>query len=114
MFAIYEETHQHSSVTSRLGGSAHLQRLPVGPLGRIVGRVAGVEAGEGREGVDSRAAGAGEGPHEAGDAAQGGGGVGRQGGVRQQLRHQVPGLVDHRQVHAIAANRPLQRTTVHR
>ena len=89
----------------------HFQRLPVGPLSRVVDRVAGVEAGEGREGVDPRAAGPGEGPHEAGDAAQRGGGVGRQGGVRQQLRHQVPGLVDDRQVHAVATHGPLRRTT---
>jgi len=94
----------------RKSHSAHLQRLPVGPLGLGDGLIAGVEAGEGREGVDPRAAGAREGPHQAGDAAQRGGGMGRQGGVRQQLRHQVPGLVDHRQVHAVAAHRPLQRT----
>lgn len=87
--------------------SSHLDAFPLAPLGGVFHLVAGVEAGEGREGVDPGAAGAREGAHEAGDAAQGGDALGRQRRVHQQLRHQVPGLVDDREVHAVAGRRPL-------
>ena len=89
---------------------AHLEGLPVGPVGGVVHLGAGVEPGEGGEGVDPGPAGAGEGAHQAADAAQGRNGGRRQRRVHQQLRHQVPGPVDDRQVHAIPAHRTLTHT----
>lgn len=89
----------------------YLDAFPLAPLPRVLHLVAGVEAREGGEGVDPGAARAREGPHEAGDAAQGGDGLRGQRRVRQQVGHHVPGLVDDRQVDAVAAHSALRRVT---
>lgn len=87
----------------------HLHGFSLASLHRVLHLVAGVEAGEGGEGVDPGAARARKRPHEAGDAAQGRDGLRRQGRVHQQVGHHVPGLVDDREVHAVAAHRTLSR-----
>lgn len=81
----------------------NLDGFPLAPLRRVFHLITGVEPGEWREGVDPGATRAWEGPHEAGDAAQGGDGLWRQRWVHQQVRHQVPSLVDDWQIHAIAS-----------
>ena len=82
-------------------------RLPLAALGGVLRLGAGVEPGEGGEGVGPGPAGPGEGAHQAGDAAQGGAGVGGQRGVRQQIQNQVPRLVNDREVHPTPAERAL-------
>lgn len=72
----------------------HLNSFPFTPLHRVLHLIAGVETWEGGEGVDPGAARARKRPHEAGDAAQGRDGGWRQRGIHQEVRHQVPGLVD--------------------
>lgn len=86
----------------------NLDGFPLAHLRRVFHLIAGVEPGERREGVDPGAARAWEGPHQAGDAAQGGDGLRRQRWVHQQVWHQVPGLIDDGQIHAIASRRTLK------
>lgn len=86
----------------------NLDGFPLASLRRVFHLIAGVEPGEWCEGVDPGAAWAWEGPHEAGDAAQGGDGLWWQRWVHQQVWHQVPGLIDDWQIHAIASRRALK------
>lgn len=87
---------------------SYLHGLPLAPLGGVLHLGAGVEAGEGGEGVDARPAGAREGAHEAADAAQRGENVRRERRVHQQLRHQTPSLIYHREIHTVPTGRALQ------
>lgn len=57
---------------------SNLDGFPLASLRRVFHLIAGVEPWERREGVDPGAARAREGPHQAGDAAQGGDGLWRQ------------------------------------
>lgn len=83
---------------------AHLNGFPVTPLHRVFHLITGIKTWKRGEGVDPGTAWAWECPHEAGDAAQSRGGVWWQRWVCQQLGHQVPGLIDDWEVHAIATH----------
>lgn len=91
----------------------YLQWLSLSSLWGVFYLSTGVEAGEGCEGVDPWPAGPRKSSHEAADAAQWGEDVGWERLVHQQVWDQVPGLVYHRQIHAISTNCTLSTHIAH-